>query len=149
MLPMKFLRLTLGERLASDTAWLANAAAGSAALIAAPFGYNENVAFADLTLATFTGSTPLAMTTGDQQAGVDPLSGQQKVTVLAPAGGWRWECTAAPTPAQVIYGIALIDHTGAVLMALLQFPSAITIAAIGDFIDAGKLEIVFVLQPMS
>ena len=149
MLPMKALRLALGELLAADVATLAPVAANKIALIMAAFALTENLAIGDLTFATFTGSAPKAGAAGTQQAGVKPLTGDQVVTILAPAGGYRFECTVAPGAPQPIYGFALTDSAGAVLLgaALLDVPTTIT--NVGDFIDLGAVEITFVVQPMN
>jgi hypothetical protein len=150
MLPMKAVRLQLGELLAADATTLAPAvSANKIALVKAAFALTENLVASDLTLAAFTGSTPKAGATGAQQSGLDPVTFEQKITILAPAGGWRWECTVAPSPAETIYGFALLDSTLATLLGAAVFPTPIPVASVGDFIDLGAVEITFVLQPMS
>lgn len=149
MLPMKALRLALGELLAADIPTLAPAAANKIALIAAAFTEQEDLVLGDLTFATFTGSTPKAGAAGAQQAGINPLTGDQCITNLAPAGGWRWECTAAPAVPETIFGYALTDNAGAIVLAVEQLVDAIVVANIGDTIDLGAVQMTFVLQPMS
>lgn len=149
MLPVRTLRLALGDLLAADIPTLAPAAANKVALIAAPFVMDENTTFASLTLATFTGSTPKAGAAGAQQVGVDPATGDQVITNLAPAGGWRWECSVAPASEETIYGYALVNNAVAVLLGLQAFPTPIAIADVGDYVDLGAVEIRFVIQPMS
>jgi len=148
MLPMRALRLALGELLAADVATLAPVAANKIALIAAPIAIQESLAIGDLTLATFTGSTPKSGVAGAQQSGINPLTGQQVITNLVPAGGWRWECTAAPGAPEVIYGFALIDDAGAVLLGGQLLTVPVTIQAVGDFVDLGAVTIEFSVQPM-
>ena len=149
MLPVKDMRLALGDLLAASVPWLAPVAANKIALIAAPFVMDENTVIGDLTLATFTGSTPKAGAAGAQQVGVDPATGDQVITNLAPAGGWRWECTVAPATEETIYGYALLDNAAAVLLGIQSLSTPIAIADVGDFVDLGAVEIRFVLQPMS
>ena len=149
MLPMIDLRLALGELLAADTSTLAPATANKVALISANFALSEELAVGDLTLATFTGSTPKAGASGAQQAGTDPLTGDQVVTNLTPAGGWRWECTAAPASPETIYGYALLDTTLATLLGAALLDAPVTITSVGDFVDLGAITIRFVRQPMS
>lgn len=150
MLPMKAVRLKLGELLAADATTLAPAAdANKIALIAAPFVEDETLVVGDLTLASFTGSTPLEGEIGAQQAGIDPATQEQVITILAPAGGWRWECTVAPAEPQAIYGYALVDNAGTDLLGVAALPEAITIASVGDFIDLGSVNLRVVLQPLS
>ncbi len=149
MLPMIALRTALGDLLAADIPTLAPAAANKIALVAANFTPDENLVLADLTLATFTGSAPKAGAAGAQQVGVDPATGDQVITNLAPAGGWRFECTVAPATPEPIYGFALTNNAGAVLLAVGLLAVPISIAAVGDYVDLGAVEIRFVLQPMS
>jgi hypothetical protein len=150
MLPMRALRLALGELLAANAATLAPAVdANVIALVAAPFTPGENLVAADLTYATFTGSAPLEGATGSQQAGVDPVTSEQKITILAPAGGWRWECTVAPVAPETIYGYALLNDDSTELLGVEVFANPIPIAAVSDFVDLGAVTITFVLQPMS
>jgi hypothetical protein len=149
MLPMRAIRLALGELLAADVPTLAPAAANKIALITTPIAVSENVVFGDLHLATFTGSTPKSGINGAQQAGLNPLTGDQVITILAPAGGWRWEATVAPSPPQTVYGFALVDDGLAVLWGLQLLLVPITIATVGDFVDAGSVQMTFVLQPLS
>lgn len=150
MLPMKAIRLALGEALAADATSLAPAAdANKIALIASDFVLDETLVIGDLTLATFTGSTPLLGAIGTQLAGVDPLTGEQIITIKEPAGGYRWECTAAPGAPETIYGFALVDNAGTGLLAVELLPEPITIAAVGDQIDIGNATLRMVLAPLS
>lgn len=150
MLPMKAVRLQLGELLAADATTLAPATdANIIALIAAPFTESENLTVAGLTLATFTGSAPIEGATGAQQSGVKPATGEQVITILAPAGGWRWECTAAPTAPEGIFGYALLSNDGLTLLAVHTLATPESIAAAGDFIDLGSVELTFNLAPIS
>lgn len=149
MLPMRALRLALGELLAADTTTLAPVTANKVALIVAAFSLTENLVVGDLTLASFTGSTPKSGAAGAQQAGVDPVTGDQVVTILAPAGGWRWECTAAPGVPQIVYGFALLDSTLATLLGAAILDNPVSIANVSDFVDLGKVDIRFVARPMS
>ena len=149
MLPMVALRIALGNLLAANVATLAPVAANKIALIAAAFTPDEDAVIGDLTLATFTGSTPKGGVAGAQQVGINPATQEQTITILAPVGGWRWECTADPAAPETIFGYALIDDAEAVLLATAQLITPVTIQAATDFVDLGKAEIVFVLQPMS
>lgn len=150
MLPMKALRLQLGDLLAADTTTLAPATnANKIALVNASFTPNENLAIGDLSFATFTGSTPKAGAAGTQGVGNDPTTGDQIITILTPVGGWRWTCTSAPTAPETIYGYALTDNAGATLLGVAALPAPVSIALVGDQIDLGAVEMTFVLQPLS
>jgi len=149
MTPEKSVRLAIGEAFAASTdVWTVAADPLEVALVAAPFTPSELMVLSDFTLATFTGSTPKLCQAPPQQAGIDPATQEQVVTALAPAGGWRWECTAAPATPETIYGFVFTNSApGWSFCALL--PTPVTIANVGDFIDLGALEMRFVLQPIS
>lgn len=149
MLPIKAVRLALGDLLAADVGTLAPVAANKIALVADSFVEDENVTLGSLTFATFTGSTPKAGAAGAQQVGIDPATLDQIITNLAPAGGWRWECTGAPASPETIWGYALTDNAGAVLLGIELLPTPIVITNVGDFIDLGSVTLRFVSQPIS
>lgn len=150
MKPMKAVRLQLGELLAADATTLAPATdANKIALISADFTETESLVIGDLTLASFTGSTPKAGATGSQQAGIDPATGEQVVTILQPAGGYRFECTGAPSVPETIYGYALTDNGGTTLLGVHKLDTPVQITNVGDFVDTGPVELRFVVSPMS
>jgi hypothetical protein len=149
MLPSKALRESLGTLLASDTSGLANATPNKVALFVNSITPNENILMSALTLASFTGSSPKTGTAGDQGVANDPVTGDQVITILAPAGGWRWVCTADPISPQTVFGFVLTDATLATMIAIALLPAPVTISHAGQQIDLGALEITFVLQPMS
>ncbi len=149
MLPVKSIRLQLGVLLAADTTTLAPASANKIALINAPFVPTENLLLAGISLATFTGSAPKAGAAGTQGTGVNPATGDQVITNLAPVGGWRFVCTVAPVSAETIYGFALVDNAAANLLGTQLLPSPVSIANIGDEIDLGAVTLTLVQQPIS
>jgi len=150
LLPMRAVRLQLGVLLAADTTTLAAASANKVALIIAPFNAaDETLVLSALTLATFTGSTPIAGVAGGQTVGNDPATGDQVITIKAPAGGWLFECSAPPTPPQVVYGYCLVDDTVATLLGTEPLVTATTITNVGDFIDLGKIDLTFIVRPIS
>jgi len=150
MLPMKALRLQFGELLAADATTLAPAAdANKVHLIMEDFTPVETMVVGDLTFADFTGSTALAAGLGTQLVGIDPTTGEQKITLKEPAGGWRWECTADPAEPQNIYGYALTNLAADELLAITKFPLPITITEAGQEINIGSAVITMVLQPAS
>lgn len=149
MLPMQAVRLALGTLLSSDADTLAPASnANKIHLVSSPFSPSEDLQVSDLTFATFTGSTAKAGSTGDQGVGIDPTTNQQVITITAPAGGWRWECTADPGSPETIYGYALTDNAGTTLLGVELFPNPLSVSQSGDVIDLGAVIIDFVLQPM-
>lgn len=150
MLPVKTLRLEMGTLLAADTTTLAPAVGGNkVSLIAAAFTPGENLVLADLTLAAFTGSAAKTAGTGTQGSGVDPATGEQIITILDPAGGWRWTCTVAPGAPETIFGIALTDNTIATLLGIEALDTPVVIAAVGDMVQVGVVSFRINAAPIS
>lgn len=141
MLPIKSIRLALGELLAADIPTLAPATANKIALVIANFVPTETLVVGDLTLADFDGATPIAGATGAQQAGVDPATGEQLVTIKPPAGGYRWETTGVTNLPQTVYGYALLDNAGTGLLATALLPTPVTLDAVGQEINIGEVTI--------
>lgn len=150
MLPMVAVRLQLGELLAADDTTLAPAAnANKIALVISDTEPSEDLEAADLDLATFNGSTPLLGATGTQQVGLDPVTGEQIVTIKDPAGGYRWECGATPGAPETVFGFALFNNDLSTLLAYERLPDPISITAIGQEINIGKATIRIVTEPAS
>lgn len=141
MLPIKDLRLSIGDALAADTAFLAPVAANKVALVISEFTPNENLVLADLTLADFDGSTPLAAGTGTQQVGVDPVTGDQLVTIKEPAGGWRWITTGLTNLPQVVWGYALVDNGVASLIGAELLPQPLSLTIVGLEVNLGRVQL--------
>ena len=122
--------------LAADAATLAPAAdANKIALVMNEINPGEALTFADCTLATFTGATPIAAGTGTQPSGTDSFSGASVISIKVPAGGFRWETTDAVNLPQTIYGFILVDNAVAVLLAAARFDTPITLTAAGQVIE--------------
>lgn len=148
MLPMIALRESLGTLLAADTAHLNQAAnANVMALIMAPFTPGEDLVIGDLTLATFTGNTPIAQVLGAAQTGLDPATGAQIVTIPPPAGGWRWITGDLVNLPQSIYGYCLCTHALAALVGVTQFATPISLGAAGQEINLGDVQMILSMTP--
>lgn len=140
MTPMKAVRLQLGALLAADASTLAPAVGGNKmALIAANFAVDETLTIASLTFATFTGSAAKTCGVGTQTVGQDPATGAQIITILAPAGGFVWVCSVTPGAPETIYGVALTDNAGAVLLTVEKLSTPVVVAAAGHEVRAGNL----------
>lgn len=125
--------------LAADDTTLAPAAnANKIALVKASFTPGPNLAIADLTFADFDGSTPILGTTGAQLESVDPQTGDFLIDIKPPAGGYRWETTGVTNLPQTIYGFALTNNAGTVLLAAETFSSPINLTAINQSVDVGR-----------
>lgn len=150
MLAMKDLRLQIGDMLASELPLAGVAATNKVRLIIADFTPDEGMVFADITSADFTGSTPLAAALGAQQVGIDPLTGDQIVTMVEPLGGWRWITTDAVNLPQSVYGYALCDEVGApVLLGVAKFDTPIPLTEAGQEVRIPSVQFTIAQQPMS
>jgi hypothetical protein len=150
MLPMKAVRLELGNLLAADSTTLApGVTANKIALIMNPFALSENLRLADLTFATFTGSTAISGATGAQEVGVDPTTLQQVIEIKAPIGGYRWITGDTVNLPQTIYGYALTDSTGANLLGVASLPTPIILQDAGQFVSIDPVFMTIVPQPIS
>jgi hypothetical protein len=118
-------------------------------LVKAAFAPAEDIAFAGLTYADFDGSTPIVCGTGTQPVGIDPATQDQKITIKAPAGGFRWETSGITNLPQTIYGYALVDNADAVLLAMALLPTPLLLTEIGDEINLGAPELTIVTNPIS
>jgi hypothetical protein len=150
MTPTDDVRLLIGTLLAAAVPLDQATALNRVGLVMAPFVPSGNLAYADLTFATFTGATPKTVALGAQQVGIDPVTGDQIITIVEPAGGWRFQATASTNLPQTIYGFALFDSTGpGPLIATELLPNPITIAASGQELNLGTVKLVVVQQPLS
>lgn len=149
MLPMRALRLSIGTELAAGTFLSQPTNANIVRLISADFALSEGLVVGDLTFANFDGSTALDVALDDQQVGTDPLTNQQKVTLVEPLGGWRWEVTGTTNLPQNIFGVALLTAASASLLAVEKLPTPITLTEIGQEINLGTLDFPIVLQPIA
>lgn len=150
MLPMIAVREQLGNLLAADATTLAPATnANKIALIIAPFALSENLVASSLTLGSANGLGPLSGVTGAQTVGLDPVTGQQKIVIKSPAGGYSWVTSGSFSGAITIYGFALLDTTLATLLAAALLPTPITVNAAGFLIDVDPVELTLVLSPIS
>jgi hypothetical protein len=129
--------------LGSDTITLALAANLKVGLVKGSFTPGATLVYADVTLATFTGSTPLIPTPGTQPESVDPDNGDAIIDLVAPAGGWRWECTVDPSPAEQITGFIVYTTVGPTLYAAELLPDPITISAANQAIVLPRVALRF------
>ncbi len=77
--------------------------------------------------ADFDGYAQLAAAAATRKSVIDPATGDQIVSVLPPAGGWRWQTTGNTHLPETIYGFALQTGTvGAI------FPSTVIASELFD-----------------
>lgn len=108
----------IAARIASDPVYLGLATFLRVLPILAPYVPAVTLVKTDLTLGTGTlGSVDATVV---PTSGFDPVTGQYKILVPPPAGGWTWNYDgASPAPPVTVYGYALVDKaTGNVLMGV-------------------------------
>lgn len=150
LLPMKLVRLQFGALLAADTSTLAPATANTVNLIVAPFNLTEDLDITTLVFGTTNGLVPIACQAGAQEVGIDPVSQQQIITIIPGAtSGFRWLTSGTFTAPITVFGYALVDHTGAVLLGAALLPTPIAFTQAGQQLDLDPLQISIVLQPAS
>lgn len=150
MLPMIAVRKQFGELAAADDTTFAPAAsANKIALIKTAFSLEESLVAADLDRADFDGSTALAGVVGAQQCGIDPVTGDQVVTIKPPAGGYRWETTGDTNLPQTIFGYALYSNDLATLIAAEVFATPKALTDVGQEITLPAVKMTIVAQPAS
>ena len=148
MLPMKALRLKFGTALAADSTSLAPAVTGNDVfLIKEDFAEVESVVIGDLTKADFDGYADIVGSTGAQQTGTDPVTGEQLVTIKEPLGGWRFACTGPTLLPMTIYGYGLKITGAGALLGLHRFDEPITLTESGQEINLGTVAIRIVTRP--
>lgn len=119
-------------------------------LLAADFVEDPTlILMSSLTEATFDGYAAKASGAGAPPVNVDPLTGEQIITIKEPAGGWHFACTGVTGLPQQIFGYAVVDQSKTNVYALKRFDDPITIAAVGHFVEVGAVTLRFVTQPIS
>lgn len=140
--PTSVLNDAVPALLAADAATLAPAVnANHVHLIKIPFT-PETYTFNPADVATYTGSAAKSAGTGAQQSFKDPVTGNEIVQLLEPAGGWTWKCTVAPGAPETIYGVCVTDNADAVTLGsgLLE-EGPVTIAAVNDAVVVGDIQL--------
>lgn len=136
MFSTRALRQQALKLLAADPTTLAPAAdANQMALVMNEINPGEALTFADCTLATFDGSTPLLCGLGTQPTGSDPFTDAEVVSLKAPAGGFRWETTGTTNLPQTIYGYVLLNNAMDTLLAAARFDNPIVLTAADQVIE--------------
>lgn len=143
MTPTTVLTQAMLDLLAADGATLSPAAGAElqVKLVASAFTPNFNLLPADITLATFTGSTPIAITAGDQEVGYDPTEGEEFIQFIPPEGGWYWEATAPVPDGERIYGAVVTNFAGTTIYASMLLSPSVLVMNTGDSVVVGVMRI--------
>lgn len=150
MLPKQSVRLLFGSLLAANAGSLAPAAdPNKIALFKNAIVPNEELSIDDFELADFDGSTPIAGATGAQAVAVDPVTGQQRITIKDPAGGYRWVTSGVTNLPQTIYGHVLLVNDLSEWIAMEVWDEPVTLNATGQEVSVPSAKIDIVLNPAS
>jgi hypothetical protein len=151
LLPMRNVRLQIGNLLATDPTTLAPATLDNeVALIIAPFTLSEDLTIGSLTLGSTNGLGALSCATGSQEIGIDPVSQAQILTIVPGAvPGFRWLTSGTFTAPITIYGYALCTNAAGALLAAQSLPVPITVSEAGYQINLDPVDMTFVLSPVS
>lgn len=135
------LRDQAAKLLAADTTTLAQAAdANVMVLLKADFAPGENLPFGSLLAADFDGSTPLACGLAAQPEALDPTTGDSRITLKSPVGGWRWQTTGITNLPQTIYGYALMNKNKDAYFGAEKLPVPVTLAAADQVVEFGPVD---------
>lgn len=136
MIPTKTVELAGASAIAAAAAMF-NPAAGSEQLIVL-FKNNElitrNTILADLTLAAFEGYGAIECAAGAPQVAINPVTGAFEVRLREPAGGFEWIAGGEDLP-ETIYGFAVLNNAGTLLIAAQNFDTPIVLNAANQVID--------------
>jgi len=106
---------SIAARIASDPAKLGLTTFLQITPILAPYTPLVTTAIGDLTLGS--GTLDSIPATVVPTTGLDPATGQYKILVRPPAGGWTWNYDGvSPAPTVNIYGYALTDVATGLLL---------------------------------
>jgi hypothetical protein len=134
--------------LGADTATFADPLFLQAFLIKADFAIGPRLILADLTIADFTGNPTKDSTVAGGLVGINPVTTQITISAKTPLGGWRFNCTADPTPGQNIFGVGLKAITSGLLLGVKKYATPILIQSAGDFIEEPDLTFNLVSLPL-
>jgi len=146
VIPSKFTRLTIGASLAAHTV-VFPVAGSEIMLFVNNITPTENTVIGDLTEATFDGYARLDAEAPPMASALDPTTGDQRVTVNEPAGGWRWETSGLTDLPQTIYGFALIS--GGVLRGIEMLPVPLVLEEADQEVNLGTVRFTIVQTPLS
>lgn len=104
-------------------------------LIDENFTPTNDTVVGDLHECTNSGLGPITCTAGDQQAGIDPVTSEQKVDMIPPIGGWRWEQADGAGLPVTIYGFALVNNAKSTLWGVEKLATPIQIDAVHQTIE--------------
>jgi len=123
-----------------ETTWGDPSSATHIQLIQSEFVPSAELTLADVTLADFDGSTPIAVPIAPQIQVVDSGTGRLGILLKEPVGGYKFICSGATNLPQTIYGWAVTDDADSdhiLWSELLPVPKVI--ASAGDFVELTAL----------
>ena len=135
MIPSRETLALINQAFSQDTAVWSSDPQTKIALVVSSFVPGPDVDISALTLASFTGSAPIDVPAPPQNIVVDNESGRVGILLKEPVGGYKWICTAAPDPAQTVYGwIVYLEDLSELFFSEL-LPEPVVITSVGNFVE--------------
>jgi len=108
-------------------------------LISEPFTPTPQLELGDITEADFGGYARIALSGGVLNVSTDPLTGDNILTIVPPAGGWYWETTSTANLPQTIYGWFILSDDTVTLFGTDVLADTTTLTASGESVGLGQL----------
>jgi len=135
MIPSRHTLTVINDSLATSSVFWNNDPQTIIALVVSPFVAGPDLDLSSLTLASFTGSTPIDIPVAPQLQILDNQSGRVGVMMKEPVGGFKWICTAPPDDPQTVYGWIIFNDDDDLLFFSDVLPVPIVIAAVGNAVE--------------
>lgn len=139
MTPTAVFLAACAAAIGADTNGLAEAAFVGVSLVKAPFVPSQNLVIGDLTLADFTDSDTIFVTSAAAQVFLDPATAEWILQLDEPLGGWHWVTGDAVLLPQTIYGYALTNHAKAKLLGTALFDVPVLLNAAAQGVDIAQV----------
>jgi len=136
MIPTNMFLTVLNQMVqASNALWGESDPNAQIVLIASSFVPSPSLVRDDLTLATFTGSTPKDIPFGSQVLILDNESGRMGLMLKEPVGGFNWTCSAVPSSPETIYGWGIYSTNDDSVWFTELLPVPVTVSNIGNVVE--------------
>jgi len=137
--PTRTITDSIAALIAANSTGLGEAVVKNVTLVIANFTPGPDLAFADLTVATFDGATPLVSPSGAQLAFTDAITGLRVIQMKDPAGGFHWVTTGVTNLPQTVYGFVVTNDDDTITFGAEKFPAPIVLTGTGQGVDIGVI----------
>jgi hypothetical protein len=147
--PSSVLYQSLAQRIATDPTKLGLSTFLKIFPIVGPYVPSLTIVLSDLTLGS--GSLDGIAATAVTTTGLDPVSGQYKILVPPPSGGWTWSYDAvSPAPPTTVYGYALVDAaTGLVLLGVSDLLNPELVLTVPSLVVLDEFSFIMLAPPLT